>query len=547
MTSMLERPPKSAASKQAYEMEKTMLYHRIIDSNYRSAFHISEIVFNETTPAERNAIIYEPRVEKPKTLSGKGPLPRDRVTQWPAAPKLAKVLPQARMRWVEYLRDRQLRDIDVVFQGNSTQCRGRLTMMKEKMSRAGGRPYHMHKYDESTRTMCFSIVIAHDALNGLSTPEMIEDFQMQIIDNIDPDLSNGTTEASTTPAGTTPVQQNGVAMSAKRRGKQVKFCDPPTQSWYPIPSSEMKQPEWSQSDVDFTREYSDNHVTDDDWWLRDLLVRTQMIADWQENRTPRRLAMAFGDDPTTLAPIDPEVMPGLCDTYGANVSQAKREEQNIQLLRVLFTEFVYSKAKYERAEQSYRSDRSRYRRVRAHPQASAHPNFITCWLYCHDFHDIKLDHDSLEKRFHTACKDVPRHLIHNDQIKDAALLAELREVHQIKVVATPFPGNNTIVNGKIFLPCYAELAGENAKGARESPEQQEHDQEHDHTPDPPQELFVTLSSPDASAHSTLKTVATASGVQQKTWSPLGLIRQVLYGMLKLPSLFSVGNGSPAAA
>lgn len=134
-----------------------MLYHRIIDSHYRSAFHISEIVFNETTPAERNAIIYEPRVEKPKTLSGKGPLPRDRVPQWPAAPKLAKVLPQARMRWVsfttskrldvktftdfsllqvEHLRDGQLRDVDVVFQGNSVQCRGRLTMMKEKMSRA---------------------------------------------------------------------------------------------------------------------------------------------------------------------------------------------------------------------------------------------------------------------------------------------------------------------------------------------------------------------------------------------------------------------------
>ena len=98
---------------------------------------------------------------------------------------------------------------------------------------------------------------------------------------------------------------------------------------------------------------------------------------------------------------------------------------------------------------------------------------LRCRLYCHKFLDIELNHDSLEKRFYTACKDVPRHLIHNNQIKDAALLAELREVHQIKVVATPSPGNSTVTSGKIFLPHHAVLTDLSAKGARESPEQQD--------------------------------------------------------------------------
>lgn len=172
---------------------------------------------------------------------------------------------------------------------------------------------------------------------------------------------------------------------------------------------------------------------------------------------------------------------------------------------------------------------------------------LRCRLYCHKFLDYKLDHSDLEESFYTACEDVPRHLINKDQIKDAALLAELREVHQIKVVATPSPETNTKKSGKIFLSYHAPLTELSAKGVRESPEQQEHSQEQDSMPETPQESFVTLSSPDASAHSTLKTVATANGVQHKTWSPLVLIRQVFYGMLKFPSLFSVGNGSPAAA
>ncbi|KXS93821.1 hypothetical protein AC578_7354 [Pseudocercospora eumusae] len=531
MASVQKRPPKSTRSKDAYDMEKRILYDRIFESSYRSAYHTSEILYNELSAAERNAIINEPRVQGPETLSGKGPLPRDTALQRPAGPELAKVLPQARARWAKHVRDHQLRDIDVVFQGTSTECRGLLTIMKDRMSLAGGRPYHAHDYDESTRTMCFSIVIAQSALNGLSPPEMMKDFQMQILDNVGPDLPDGTTEACTTSAEATPDQQNVVAMSAKRRGKQVRFGDPPDPSCYPIPSSEMEQAEWSETHVPFTREYSDHHPTDDDWWLRDLPQRTQMIADWQEKRTPRRLALAFGDDPSTLPPpIAPEVMPGLCDTYAANVPQAKQDERGIQLLRVLFTDFLHCKAKCESAERSYTRRRSTYRRLRAQPLAVANPGVITHLrrsLYLHPFHEFKLLHDTLEKRFHTACREVPSRVVNDKHIKDAALLTEVRKMRPEKALATTSLENHAMTNDSVG-------------------EQQEHGPEAPNPP-PPQESFVTLSSPDASALGALEAVATANGVQRKIWSPLGLVRQVFHGMLRLPSLFSLGNGGPAAA
>lgn len=128
-----------------------MLRHRIFEHLSWSADHITEIIWNSSDAAQRWEYIEERRLKGPKTLSGTSVLPRDKISQLPPSPKLAKVIYAAREKWAERLRDENKRDVDIVFQGARDLCEGRFSGIKHRMSLAvgGGLPFAHDQADRN--------------------------------------------------------------------------------------------------------------------------------------------------------------------------------------------------------------------------------------------------------------------------------------------------------------------------------------------------------------------------------------------------------------